>query len=351
MFALAVVGLSGPAHAQWVATSLHPAGATVSEISAVTTEGEVGSVRLASGAWQPSLWSGIAASWLDLSTGPPLNGNAYGAVSGTQVGMLAGHAVLWHGSPQSLVDLHPPGLPFSSVALAAAGDQQVGYYAGVSNRALLWHGSAASVVDLTPQGATDAYANATDGTHQGGVASFNQVWHAGIWSGSAQSFLDLNPPTSGASWLYGIGPGQQVGYIQAGTLIHAAIWSGTASSVLDVDPGLLTGGESTLFATTGSIQVGESDVPGGVFAHAGIWFGTASSFVDLHQFLPAGYSSSRATSVVHMPDGSILVGGWALASGATGQRQAFIWTYAPAPGSGWVLFAGGVIAARRRRAR
>jgi hypothetical protein len=56
---------------------------------------------------------------------------------------------MWSGSAASWVDLHPAGA-LESVAIATSGSQQVGYaWFGAWDRASLWSGSAASWVDLT----------------------------------------------------------------------------------------------------------------------------------------------------------------------------------------------------------
>jgi hypothetical protein len=82
------------------------------------------------------------------------------AVSGdTQVGYgytlmsPAVHALLWHGTAESVVDLNPFGFDFS-LAQAVLGKQQVGTGIGIGDttsykrHALLWRGTAESVVDL-----------------------------------------------------------------------------------------------------------------------------------------------------------------------------------------------------------
>src|SRR5207253_3155527 len=85
------------------------------------------------------------------------------------------HALLWLGSANTAVDLHPTGLPneFSnSAAYGTSGSQQVGgghvFFGDV--HALLWSGSANSAVDLNPTNiginGSDAYA--TNGTQQVG---------------------------------------------------------------------------------------------------------------------------------------------------------------------------------------
>jgi hypothetical protein len=53
------------------------------------------------------LWSGTAASWVDLNPAGSTNSQANGVYCGQQVGFAEGHAGLWTGSAASWVDLHP----------------------------------------------------------------------------------------------------------------------------------------------------------------------------------------------------------------------------------------------------
>lgn len=303
---------------------------------------------------QPVIWSGSAGSEVNLATSPTDSGEVNAVWQGYQGGIFNGHASIWQGTAQSRVDLDPGIVGTHGTWIRAMRDtQQVGYIVApaVIDHAAMWMGSAASFVDLHPAaaGTNDSFAYATDGLHQGGVATIGSYQHAALWSGSAASFVDLNPFTGGQSFISGMAPGQQVGWYTTPTNIseHAAIWSGTASSLIDLHP-FPGSGSSFLLATTGQVQVGESHVPGGSFVHAGVWFGTAASFVDLHSFLPAGYGSSEATSV-YQANGLIYVGGTA-ANPSTGLTEAFLWVGVPAPSSGTAtLLSMSVLAVRRRR--
>ena len=58
-----------PAHAQWTLTNLHPAGSVQSECIAVEGGQQVGSAFFRGPAVtyeKPGLWTGTAASWVDL---------------------------------------------------------------------------------------------------------------------------------------------------------------------------------------------------------------------------------------------------------------------------------------------
>ncbi|MBX3373980.1 MAG: hypothetical protein KF817_09095 [Phycisphaeraceae bacterium] len=98
------------------------------------------------------------------------------------------HAAMWSGSAASFVDLHPPGM--SRSAIAGGGDgQQVGTaHAGDAGHAGLWSDSAASFTDLNPVGATSSQASDCAGGLQVGSA----FGHAALWRGSAESYIDLH---------------------------------------------------------------------------------------------------------------------------------------------------------------
>src|SRR5205807_616238 len=119
-------------------------------------------------------------------------------VSGSkQVGYaydLHHHAFLWSGSAASAVDLSPAGFT-ESFATSVSGSQQVGYGAGTSNQnnAFLWTGSAASAVNLNPSWTGQSVALGTNGAKQVGFANgpSGLTQDAVVWSGSAASAVDL----------------------------------------------------------------------------------------------------------------------------------------------------------------
>jgi hypothetical protein len=97
--------------------------------------------------------------------------------------------------------LAPPGAAYS-VARSIRGNEQVGW-AGIGlwfSHAMVWHGSAESAVDLNPAGFKYSEANGTNGRQQVGWASDpppntphppNDA-HAFVWSGTAASGIDLH---------------------------------------------------------------------------------------------------------------------------------------------------------------
>ncbi|MCX6377846.1 MAG: hypothetical protein NTU88_17750, partial [Armatimonadetes bacterium] len=88
---------------------LNPSGATQSCAFAVSGGQQVGRAEIG-GDLHASLWSGTAASWVDLHPLGATDSQAYGVSGGKQVGhaKIGGneHAGLWSGTAQSRVDLH-----------------------------------------------------------------------------------------------------------------------------------------------------------------------------------------------------------------------------------------------------
>lgn len=112
-----------------------------------------------------ALWSGTAASLVDLTPAGAINAQARGIHGNEQVGWVDGHAAMWHGTSASFLDLDP-GTGIGSTALATNGIQQVGYLgAGQRSRPCVWSGSAASIIDLyqfVPSNYHDLEANGID---------------------------------------------------------------------------------------------------------------------------------------------------------------------------------------------
>lgn len=268
------------------------------------------------------------------------------------------HAALWAGSA-AVVDLHPTNLPgFSeSAAKGLGGAQQVGYGDGRGaggRHALLWHGSAASAVDLHPPGFATTLAYGTDGARQVGYGRVEGGrYYALLWEGSAATAVNLHPINLAGlsdSVAFGVGGGQQVGYGQGpgpaptGATAHALLWAGTADAV-DLHPTGLLGGftGSVAYGTNGSRQVGYGQV-GPVLdgvRHALVWEGAAASAVDLHLLLPPGFTSSQA----HTIDAAGAVFGTAV--DAAGRLHAVEWALPEPAGALW--FTAGALALRRRR--
>jgi hypothetical protein len=210
------------------------------------------------------------------------------------------HALLWHGTPASVVDLHVA--PWNETRVLGATDNtQVGYGFGTlqdsSRHALLWRGSAASVIDLHSGAFGDSQANDVWGEYQVGygTSAFGNE-HAVMWRGTADAWVDLHPAGFVYSFGFGVSENSQVGWgLKSGADGHALLWHGTAASAIDLNPPGFTFSRAN--ATWGNSQVGDGygeATGGGNLFHALLWSGTAASVIDLH---PTGYGRSIALGV------------------------------------------------------
>jgi hypothetical protein len=193
-------GTQGLAHALlWNAdgtvTDLHPEGFENSFGYAVSGNQQVGAAYF-SGSFQarPILWSGSAASFVDL-TPPGRPGGALLCTDGvTQGGGAGGIAGLWHGTPDSFASLHPQGFSSSLVRNMRHGEQ-VGSVSpdGLYIQAALWRGSAATFMSLHPSGAFKSELFDTNGLTQVGQLRMTTAGpgHAAAWQGSAAGSVDL----------------------------------------------------------------------------------------------------------------------------------------------------------------
>lgn len=206
-------GAEGPTVAlMWNAPSslpvnLNPPGFSQSWMMSADSSQEVGQGEYNDGTNSVNvglLWTGDSPDAILL--GPPVgfqssqandvSGNAeVGSGSKYADGFSNQHALLWHGSTASVIDLDPGGFR-DTWAFGTDGTQQVGRgeILGGSD-ALLWYGTAASVVDLSPAGYTDTQAGATNGSEQVGEGSDiadSGNEHALLWAGSASSVVDLH---------------------------------------------------------------------------------------------------------------------------------------------------------------
>jgi hypothetical protein len=240
------------------------------------------------------LWGAAADNFVDLHPSGASLSVLTGIAGNTEVGWgrLTGsdiHALMWSGTSDSVVDLNPTTFE-QSEAYGVSSDLRVGAGSNdsrfVNSHALLWKGSAHSVVDLTPPGCVDCYAFGVSGDSQVGYGSgtfskFNE--HALMWAGTAASVVDLNPggnyDSSEATGAWG---DSQVGF--AHNVIsgyHAVMSNGSAASVTDLNPAGFT---SAAYGVCGNCQVGIGDSNVG-HTHALLWYGTANCYIDLHSVL------------------------------------------------------------------
>lgn len=288
---LAALAVVGGAHGQLSIFDLQPAGASSSQATGVRDGQQVGGSNLGA-----SLWTGTAASWINLTPGGVNYAFVRGVAGGQQVGNAeisgVNHAVMWSGTAASMVDLHPTGAS-TSFALAIGNGQQVGSatFSNVSHAAL-WTGTAASFVDLAPAGATNSQATGVSGTQQGGFARIAGVTRAGIWTGTAASWVDLHPAGATGSQVNAVHNGVQVGEAYIGGVRRAGKWQGTAASWVDLTP---PGAENSVAtAVFGNAQVGFVTISN---QRASLWNGSAATWVDLHAMLPAQFVLSEASGV------------------------------------------------------
>ncbi len=349
IFTASVLSVATAAHAQWTVTNLHPTGLQRSDAGTVDGAQQAGYVQVGGFVNRASLWSGTAASWIDLNPANATESSVSGMSDGRQCGYadIGGvrRAGLWSGTAASWFDLHPQGATHSG-ASAISGQQQTGVaIVGGVQRASLWTGTAASWVDLHPQSATWSFANAVHGGQQGGNALVGGVRRASLWSGSAASWTDLNPLGSSDSSVTAMSEGQQVGWAFFGSSYRPGLWTGTASSWIDLTPTGASGGFA--HGVSNGQQVGYVGGADGV-QRASLWSGTAASWVDLSAFLPAGFTSSIASGISSDGVNTYIVGSGF--NSISGRYEALLWSQpVPAPGAAMLIGFGGLIAARRRR--
>lgn len=296
---------------EFTATILHPSGYPGSVARAVFNGVAMGEANPGFGHLQAPMWTGPGIGFTDLA---PSNASCsiYGASADSQVGWghssVGNHAVLWHGTVNSLIDLHPfdvfPEFQ-TSFATGVDGNTQVGY--GVLNdgsfRAVLWHGSEDSAVGLQPAGFVHSQALAVSGNTQVGYA-WGSSWatdHAVLWHGTSDSLVDLNPAGSNTSYGTGCYGKMQAGYAYlSNQRTHAFVWSGTPESAVDLTPGETIGKGGQAFAIAGDLVVGFGIDPNVTPQNfACVWDLAHQTSYNLHPFLPnpASYRNSIAYGV------------------------------------------------------
>ena len=295
--------------------SLHPDRSLVgpdresySEAFAADGTNQVGAIARTRCCGQPNdiratMWSGTAASRVDLHPANAVHSWAYGLGDGEQVGLVyidqRYSAVLWHGDAASWVILHPIG-SLESIAYATARGQQVGEVRGFGmsptggSRASAWYGTPESWINLHPPAATSSGATATDGAHQGGYAVVNGVYRAAMWTGTADSWIDLHP-----AGLMGGRAGPEESQVQA-----------------------VANGKQAGYA---NVRMAENWVP----QHAMVWSGTPQSWVDLHSLpgILSNFDSSRATGIWKVRNVTYVAGQGFTCSPSPCRNVAILWTY------------------------
>jgi hypothetical protein len=307
----------------WTVILLHPFGAR--ESRAIATDGaqQVGQTTHGSVSdYHACIWTGSAASFVDINPGGYRSSSANAVANGRQYGNVhlssgPDHAGYWTGTASSFINLKPSSVPVAFIE-DSDGVQQGGATGGANPHAALWEHSAGSWVDLHPAGATQSY---VDGVHNGiqtGRAFINNQWHAGYWTGTAGSWVDLHPAGSVLSWARAVHDGLIVGSSQFAST-NALLWTGSAESYINLHPAGAS--QSVASGIRGGQQVGWATFNGD--NHAALWSGTAASFVDLHAFLPSRFSESLARGICHVGSNTFIVG--EAKDSATGRNEAVMW--------------------------
>lgn len=188
----------------------------------------------------PTLWSGTAASLVDLS---PAAGLGIGVVTGVNGGRQCGYflhsitstAGFWQNLPTAFFGLSAP----SSIVAEAHGihgDTIAGWYRWSSTpHACYWFASTGEFHDLSQDVFTTSKAFAVHGDVQGGeYLTATGIPHAAMWTGTPASRRDLHPAGASASSITAVYGPYQVGYATFGGVQHAGLWTGSASSFLDL---------------------------------------------------------------------------------------------------------------------
>jgi hypothetical protein len=316
----------------YVAVDLRPAGFADSQAVGASDGSQVGFGFGAPtfGAEHALLWGGTPASVVDLHPAGYQTSNALAASRTIQVGWATNpetftqHAFLWNGSAATGVDLHPAEMSFSR-AQGVSGDVQVGSgggaVTGFIDHALLWRGSATSVLDLNPPGFLTSEATAASEDQQVGVGDNGRAL---LWTGTAESAVDLTPFSCLDARAFGVSGGEQVGRCRAAPDFnqHALLWTGSAASAADLNPAGYFFSEAHGVANHRQVGFG---APLGGPTHALVWTGTAQSVIDLNQFLPPGFSDAVALDIDE--HGNIV--GWARDATRGQFLHAFLWTPVP----------------------
>jgi hypothetical protein len=235
-----------------------------------------------------ALWQGSSHTFTDLnpagSCGSCSPGsNAYDT-DGTFIAGSSGsplHGLLWKlGQLTTPVDLNPAGFEYSE-AYVVRGALQAGYaFSGTTNtdHAILWHGTAASAVDLTPSTVTSAYATGL-GHHSQvgcGTPAGMTVTHAFLWHGNAASTIDLQPSGFNDSCARAAQGSVQVGYghVSGTNALHALLWKSSANTAVDLQQYLpsstFTSSQAYAIDTAGAI-LGSAYSTSTASWHAVVW--------------------------------------------------------------------------------
>jgi hypothetical protein len=306
---------SQPERYRWQGFWLHPPGVTDSCAQAI--DGDVPSGKVTDVYGDGVIWPEWTTEYVSLRPSGALGAWVEGADGGAQTGFVivgyqSSYPSLWHGSPESVIDLSAGPGYFAGRAVARRGIQTVGWVADLRKvlpHACLWQNDDPNqFVDLHPPSSDWSEAWATDGTWQGGWAVDPGIGlKAALWKGTPESFVRMGPGDYLDGLIRGMAPGTQVGTYSDGTVV-AALWHDTPESWVRMSPSWAT--SAKLYATIGDMHVGYAGHPSGR-GGAGIWYGDdPESFFDLHRFVPAQYADNGSTAFdIDTKDGNIYIAG------------------------------------------
>ncbi len=264
----------------------------------------------------------------EVNSGPIINGmsanNAVGSGFSYSVSRYVG--ILWDAQGHIVTLLEVPGSTFPEVS-GVSGNTQVGHAdINETTHAVLWHGTTESWIDLNPGEASWSSADAADVDIQTGTAQFGDSEHAGLWRGTAESWVDLNPQgwdnsnasTASAGWQGGYA------YNNGGSSV-AAVWNSTADSFVNMHPTPL----ATYSEITG-LSYGQAcgEAYFGEYPHALYWPAfSPDSYIDLQSALPSDYIASRARGIWTDGAGKTYIVGYAQRGEPDYEQVAVMWTY------------------------
>jgi hypothetical protein len=334
------------AHAQYSGKVLAPIGTTASfgqgaggglQVGYAFTNGTAGNAHA-------YMWTGTAASAVDLTPSVCANAEAIAVSGGIEAGwafrsdVQQMHALAWSGTAASFLDLNPSGFN-TSQGLAILGTTMVGCAQnqetdsnGKITTITLYHAIVWSGIGTPSYHAFDINPNGMDGSVADGISPAGQVGYAWGRSTSGNNHAiywqtgiatDLNPQGFTMSEALGLATLYQVGYARGsstGSLDHAFLWKSTKQSGVDLNPSGFSDSKALAIATGFEVGYGTPTGQPGT-SHALVWQGTAASAVDLNRFL-SKYSMVGSVATGIDTSGNIV----GRAYDAAGNWYAVIWT-------------------------
>ncbi len=248
---------------------------------------------LSAATWASADWSYIdlIPSGFDVSNRSMANGDYSGHQFGYGNGASTGyrdHALMWSGTANSLVDIHPDAFENSQILMAGDG-HEVGFArpSGTNeSHAIEWN-SDGSYTELNRAGYTYTAAYSISGDQVVGQGELNGSRRALLWNTASSAPVDLTPISSADCAAYGVENGVQVGY----STNHAMRWTGSASSAVDMHPPGFS--SSVIRAIDNDTEAGSVQLPSGAY-HPYIWFGASNVGLDL---MPTGYISGGLAAI------------------------------------------------------